>query len=215
VAAPVGFDVEDYNSLVTTSASVIADQNQVRFTHEDGPTLVYDYVYQQWSTFDASEAYDGIVWKNQFALLYVSGGVYLEDETIWRDDGEPIQISFTTGWMTFAGIAGYQRVYRFQFTGEYLSAHSLKVSVGYDNKEDWVDTYLFDAAAVAEIEDAYSVQGHLSQQKCESIRFKVEDVTPASAPGSGQALSMTAFSLQVGIKKGMSKLPAAQTVGAT
>lgn len=229
---PIGVNVQDYNGLVVSSATLIADINQVRFTTIDGVTLVYDYYYQQWGVYDFYEAYDSIIWQEQFMLLRTSGGVYSEDKSLYRDDGRSIQISATMGWLAFAGIGGFQRVYRFIFTGDYLSEHKLKVSVGYDGNEAWTDTYIFDPQSAfapgvygdgiygevtpyGGIQNSYIMEGHLSQQKCGSIRFKIEDLTPSSAKGSGQALNLTALSFEIGIKKGRNKLPTAQTVGST
>ena len=46
----IGAAVEAYNGLNFTSAKVVGELNQVRFTTSDGDCLVYNYVYKFWAT---------------------------------------------------------------------------------------------------------------------------------------------------------------------
>lgn len=72
----VGAPVEEYNSNSVTSATLLADKNQIRFTSSGtNPTLVYDYYLKQWSTFTNHAAADAILWKNAFT--YVKSGTAL------------------------------------------------------------------------------------------------------------------------------------------
>ena len=58
----IGAAVEAYNSMTITSATLLADTNEVRFTTMEGRTLVYDYFHNRWATFTGQTAIDSVIY---------------------------------------------------------------------------------------------------------------------------------------------------------
>jgi hypothetical protein len=229
----IGDGVEDFNGYTVTSAELATSVNQVRFTTDGGPVLVYDYYFREWGTFTKLESKDSVTWLGRYVLLRASGVVWREDAILSKDCGAPINVALGTGWLALASLVGFQRVYRFFFVGEYKSPHKLRVGVAYDFSDAVTDYYTFDpddALSISRYGDtspfgdddvyggvnaAYRFVAHLRQQKCEAIRFVIEELTTAATEGSQEAFNVTALGLEVGAKAGMAKLRAQQKLGAS
>lgn len=222
--APIGDEVRAWLENNVTAAILVPDDNQVRFTHSDGPCLVLNYLTRQWSVFDDMTATDAVIWQNKFVILSTTTGeVYLENRDTFRDQGRAINIAIVTGWFNMAGISGFQRVYKMCMIGEYVSEHKLRVRVAYDYEPVWTDEAIINPANT--ITDttygsdatfgsgtpyggsgvAYDFEVSLSRQKCKAVRFSIEEMTDSSASGSGEGLRLTGMSLKVGIKRGFGK----------
>ena len=61
-----------------------------------------------------------------------------------------VPIKLTTGWLSFAGIQGYQRVYRMLLLGEYKSPHKLQIKVAYNYDNVWKQEKLIDVSGYTE-----------------------------------------------------------------
>ncbi len=233
-ATYIGAAVEEFNSQTITSAVLKADDNQVRFTTSSGPVLVYDYYFGEWSTFQPLQALDSVIWEGQYALLTNAGRIFIETPGMFRDNGSGIQMSFITGWMALDSITGLQRVYKLSVVADYKSPHKLRISVGYDFSTAWSQFYTFDTASNLPAVTSYGedspygdqeVYGgengsyrfviRLDQQKCQALRIMVEDLTTSGAEGSGEALTITAIGLEVGIKGQTGKFRQQQQIGSS
>jgi hypothetical protein len=142
-----GAPVEQYTlpsarNLTITSATLVPNQ-WVIFTTSSGLALVYDYYYDQWSTFTNHPAFDSDCWiggGNLFVWANASTGVvYKQTLGAYLDNGAAIPFSLTTSWLTFNALAGvnsgmqsYARVYHALLVGQYYNAHTLQVNVAYD-----------------------------------------------------------------------------------
>lgn len=230
----IGADVEAFNDKTITSAVLVDDLNQVRFTCSDGPMLIYDYEAQQWSTIPNLQSYGAVMSKQGYVLLKTNGKILKENATKYRDDQSSYGMTVETGWIALDGIGGFQRVYRAYFLGDYYSPHKLRVSIAYDYSPAWVDQFIYDPVEELEIstygddspygepEDgvfggdfsSYRFEAHLKQQKCEAIKFKIEEIVSTSTEGNQRGLNISDIALLVGIKGGLSKFKRAQTVGA-
>ncbi len=205
----IGSPVEDYNSQDITSAELIQDKNQVRFLTSSGVTLVYDYFFKQWSTFTNHEGVDAVIWQGDYHYLRNDGQVYAES-TGFLDDTTGIVLKAATAWLKMAGIQGFQRVRGIAFLGDYKSAHQLQIRVGYDYKPAYQDTYTFDATTVIiSSANTYQFRQSLKQQKCDSLRIEISDTLPGTPGGS---YNMNDISLEVGVKPGINRLKAAQSI---
>ncbi len=227
----IGAEVEDYNALSVTSAALVADVNQVRFTTSDGVGLVYDYYFRQWSTFTAHEAKDAVVWQGTYVMLKTNGDVWIEEAGTFKDAGAPIRVRIGTGWLALAGVTGFQRVYRVALLGEYKSPHKLRTFVGYDYSPAYSDSIPFDPDTSLEIarfgdgatfgadatfggsNNAYRFSAGLRIQKCQAIRFLIEEETTSATAGSQEAFNITTLGLLVGVKAGLGKFKARQNIG--
>ena len=223
----VGAAVEAFNSLTVTSAELMAEVNQVRFVTSNGPTLVYDYYMRQWSVFTGVYGVDAAIFNDQHVVARENGQVNLQTTDGFTDNGQFIKQRLVTGWLSFAGLQAFQRIYRLMVLGEYKSPHKLLVKVGYDfnpffTQETYIDVAtLFDnplyggdstfgeTSPWGGIEGignpTYEFEMHLTRQKCTAIQFSIEDVQ--SAP-YGEGMSLSALGLQVGVKPGLNRLPA-------
>lgn len=142
--AYVGAPVEDFTNLYTiTSAVKLDDKNQVRFTMSNGQILVFFYDVGQWGTFKFTAGWS--VGKHSCVMdgsQYITG-LGATDSYIYREyPGEfldyygvtvqPIQMRLVTGWLSFADLQGFQRVWWVHLLGQYKSYHQLYIKTYHD-----------------------------------------------------------------------------------
>lgn len=214
----IGAPVEEFNNLLITSSQLLTDVNQVRFTTDNNICLVYDYFFDQWSTFTNHTAEDSALWNDRFVFLRSSGQVWVENQKKYADDSSPITLSAVTSWFSFAGIQGFQRIYRMIVLGEYRSPHRLEVNIGYDFNPNFSQSAFVDVNSIYDItsygDDSpygdeiefggeyplYQFKTHMTKQKCQSARFKFSDNQNAIVGDYGEGFSITNIALEVGIK---------------
>lgn len=229
----IGAPVESYNPNKVTSATLKSDINQIRFTLLDGPALVYDYYFGQWSTFGNQEANDALIWKNTYCVLRTNGFVYQENTSSFKDDFASYRLRIETGWIAVDSQVGFQRVYKFAILGEYKSKHKLRVRVYYDYSPASQTEYIFDPDTALDIShygdkspygadsyyggpnNSFRFTARLDRQKCQAIKFDIEDITVASTDGSQEAYTITAMGLLVGVKGTLGKFQASQQLAST
>lgn len=232
-----GAPVEKFNVLTITSATLVPNQ-WVVFTTNDDLALVYDYYYDQWSTFTNHHAIDSALYlgaNDAFVYARPDGTVLEQTPTAFSDNGVPIPFSLTTAKINPAmlggGIQGYQRVYQAFLLGLYKGTHSLTVGAAFDYDDTFtalapiaVDTILgtstfgssspFGADAyfggVAPGQSVYQFRVDVLR-KCQSVQFQITDSQPA--PGN-EGFSLSALSLIIGVKRGGNKVPAIKQIGA-
>lgn len=228
-ASYVGADVEAYNNDVVTSAQLVPNTNEVRFTLESGVALTYDYLLGQWSIFDNIDAIDSTIFQNKFTYLKDTGTSLQETIGSYSDNGQFIKVKFVTGWLSFAGLQAFQRVYRMLILGQYKSEHRLLIQVAYDYNEAFVNSAYVDAADLCQVDNygddayygaeefyggqftAYQFQYNFVRQKCTAIKISIEDVQVEGLLGESSQLSSIAF--EVGMKKGLNMLENRRSVG--
>lgn len=230
----IGADVEAYNGDTVVSATLIPDTTQVRFCLSSGVALVYDYNakdergFGQWSVFTNHAAVDATVWEGLFTFAQSSGLVLQETPGQFTDNGSFIKLRLVTSWLSIAGLQSFQRAYRLMVLGDYIGPHKLAIQVAYDFNPNFTQQQVVDAATLLSTpaygEDAeygdtavyggafpeYEFELHLKQQKCTAIQISLEDVQSSNF---GEGMSLSALSLQVGVKQGWNKLPAARRFG--
>lgn len=224
----IGAAVEAYNDLTITGSSLVPDTNQVRFITSDGVCLVYDYLFDQWSTFTNHEGEDCVIWNNRFVHLKSDGRVCRETPRVFMDGTAAIVLKLTSSWLSLAGIQGYQRLYRLILLGDYKTEHKLIVRVGYNFNEYFTEEVTIDTGSLLDTavygEDSpygesdyyggeyrlYQFRIHLATQKCQSMRFSIEDF---QLENYGEGFSISGFMLEAGIKKGAVKKSAERSFG--
>lgn len=225
----IGADVEAFNSFSISSANLLENTQQVRFCLDNGTALVYDYYVKEWSIFTNLDAVDSVLFQGQFTYVRPTGRVLQETPGVFRDDGEFIKLRLVTSWLSLAALQAFQRVYKLLLIGEYISPHNLKVQVAYDfNPFATQESVVLAGALLQSLpygSDAtygesspyggnfplYQFRVNLSRQKCEAIQFIIEDTQLGDKYGENLALS--AFALEVGVKKGLDKIGAKNSVG--
>ena len=220
----IGAPVELFNNLSISSAKVVAELNQVRFTTINGACLVYNYVYKFWATFTNHQAKSAEVVGNDYYYLRLDNALYKENRQSFADAGIPIKMRLEIGWISFQTLQGFGRVYKMLLLGDWLSAHNLFVKVGYDFNEAWTQSVTIDPA-IADVEATaygldspygepdtkpyggtglpYQTRVNLKQQKCQSIKLEIEDVQE----NAGEGFSLSQITFQVGMKAGAYKMP--------
>lgn len=227
----IGAPVEQFNTETISQATLKADRNQVRFLTSTGNCLVYDYYFGQWSTFSNHKGVSSLIWKDNYVYLNNVGKVLKEVDGFYQDIDAAFKIKIVTGWLSLAGISGFKRVYDVAFLADYKSSHILKMSVGYDFANAWtseiifapdtgldINTYGQDAiygtsSPYGGVNSSYQFKASLTQQKCTSLRFMIEEVTTSATAGSQEGFVMTALSLLFGIKGGLQRFRGSQSLG--
>ena len=225
----IGAPVEAYNAQTITSAVLVQDTGQVRFTTSSGSALVYNLLYKKWSTWTNHAATGAVVWKatGEYCYLRTSGGmVYKEDSSSYTDVDASVQMKLTTAWIKPASIQGFQRCRRAVLLGDFKSNHTLVSKVAYDFRQYYNEQHTFDfvsATSMTEYGDdstyGDTVYGGLSdgvfqfrmglqRQKCDAIRFQFFDTVSADP---GQSYSITNLMLEIGLKNSSMKLPATKS----
>lgn len=202
----IGKEVEAFNGFTVTSAQLTPDTTQARFTLSNGTALVYDYLFGQWSVFTNMSAIDGAIYGNSYTYLQSNGLVQKETLGQYSDNGTGITPSLTTSWLSFAGLQGFQRVWRFLLLGTYYSPHQLTVTAAYDFDPTIKQT---DTITVGSSVVPYQYRLHLARQKCESVQLTIS----ASPTGTGKELSLSSLGFEVGKKQGLNKVAASQSYG--
>jgi hypothetical protein len=226
----IGAPVETYNGLTISSAILLQDENQVRFTASDGVALVFDYFANKWSTFTNHDANGAVIWlaNGSYVYLRTSGGLcYQESATRYSDVGAAIQLKITTAWIKPSSIQGFQRCRRAVLLGDFKSNHTLEARVAYDFRQYFNELHTFNfitatgtdeygdenpygseiygAGTSGNADGVYQFRMSLQKQKCDSIRFQFSD-TVSTDPG--QAYSISNLMLEIGLKNSAMKLPA-------
>jgi hypothetical protein len=224
----VGQDVEAYRAQSITSATVVNDRSQVRFLTDDGMTLLYDYQFQQWSTWTNHEGVAAVLWKGEtYAYAKASGRVLVEGAEVYSDDGVEVRRVVETAWIEFQGLQGYQSVRRFAILGHYKSPHRLRVTV-YKNFESRASySFEWDPNGVLAIDPygageygagpyggsgstVYQCRHHVrGSLKMSAIKIRIEDI-PGLPPGESSVL--TELMLEMGMRPGTSRTTSGKDV---
>lgn len=146
----VGAAVEAYNAQSVRRATVMPDRTQVVFLTDDGSTLLYDYFYQQWSTFTNHEGFDAAVVSNRYHYLRTDARVFRETIGEYSDAGTRIQLLFETAWIHMTEqLQGWQRFWFLHLLGTWASPHQLGVQYRLDYGGQWSETRWLDATGAS------------------------------------------------------------------
>lgn len=225
----IGAPVEAFNSFTVTSANTIPGTNYVLFTLDGNVTLMYDYYYGQWGTFSITNILSATLYQGMHTFLNSYGELYQQTTDSYLDGASPVLIGFTTGWMSLAGLQGFQRAYYFYLLGVYHSPHFLNMQLAYDfgspsqsilinplnNSSLYGGDNLYGGGAVnggsASLEQ---FRIFFERQRCQSFQISLDEVFNSSAGfTAGLGLTISGLNLVVGVRKGYVPVPANQSVG--
>jgi hypothetical protein len=223
----IGAPVEDIvNGMTITSSVESPKDGLILFCSSDGTAVVYDYYHQQWSTWTNHYVRDVVVYKNNICFVTPSGRVYQQNRSSFTDAGSPILMSWTLPNLSFAGLQGYQRVFRCFILGSYKGPHTLTVNVAYDYNDSYTQSASVVPAAGSQWGSdpawgwsspwgggyqLYEFRVDFSTQKCTAIRLQVTDAQ-SSSYNEGYSISSVVF--EVGQLPGGNRLPSSSTYGA-
>lgn len=226
----IGAPVEAFNSYLVNSAVNVPGTNEVRFTLLNGVTLMYDYYYNQWGTFNGVPAISSTLYQGLHTYVNASGAVSQETPGKYLDNGNPVLLSFTTSWINLAGLQGYQRAYFFYLLGQYFTPHKLSLAIAYDynssptqsiviSPDNFSPTY--GGSSPYGQESTYGGPGDIEQwrifltkQRCQAFQIVLNELyDPSFGVPAGQGLSISGLNLVVALKKGFRPISSANSVG--
>lgn len=228
----IGAPVEQFNSQRITSAFAIPGTNQVRLTLDGGGMLVYDYYYQQWSTFSNTNlsAISSCLYEELHTFIDKYGQAYQETPGAYLDGTIPVTLSLTTGWINVAGLQGYERIYDMYLLGQYYSPHKLAVSLAYDyapapSQQSIISPLNYSAPWGSDPSWGFSSPWggahqleqwriHTQRQLCESFQVTLTEIFDSSyGVSAGVGLTLSNMNLRIGLKKSVRPIRAANAVG--
>lgn len=221
----IGAPIEDFTTNITSAIENPQD-NQIILTTSNGTALVYDYYFKQWATWSNHPASDSAIYNNTFCFLTPQGKVYTQNRSKYTDGASPIYLSWTLPNLSFAGLNGFQRVYKAYILGTYKGPHTLNIQVAYDYNDSYTQNVIVNASSNVSNwgSDAnwgsshfwggeyqiYEFRVDFNIQKCTSIRISVSD-NQASAYNEGYSISSVVF--EVGVLPGGNRLAISNTYG--
>lgn len=227
----IGAPVEKYNGQVVVSAESIPGTNQVRFVLDNSITLMYDYFVGQWGVHTNKIAESATLYHSKHTYLNSVGQVYQETSGTYTDGSSPVLISFTTAWMSLAGLRGFERFYFMFLLGTYFSPFKLNVQLSYDysvNPEQSIivtpdnhapnygDETLWGGGGPWGGSTGTVFQARIfpAKQKCQTFQVTVTEVYDASlGVPPGQGLSLSGMNIVIGAKKGYNTQKASRSFG--
>lgn len=230
----IGAPVEIYNDATVLSAVCVPGTTQVRFTLDNGITLMYDYYYQKWGFFTFSAGIKGVsatLFENLHTFIDSNGRVYQETPDSYLDGTHPVLISFKSGWINLSGLQGYERLYWLLLLANWKSPHTLQMSVAYDfspNPENFVtinpDNY---NAPFGEDGGNFGDNGPMGgnasledwrlfvdKQQCQSFQVQAQEFfDPSYGTVAGEGLTISGIGMVAGLKKPYRVQSAAKQAG--
>lgn len=226
-AVYIGSGVKDFDDAKATSAVLVPNAREVRITTDRDAILVLNHVAAAWSTNPGMSSVAACVFGGAYTHLHADGTVMQEAAGTFTDAGEAAPMRIVSSWCAFAGLQGFQRVWRLLVLGEYKSPHRLKVGIAYDFDPTIRQEVEIDAETLLK-KPAFGDDGptfgdespfggefplylwrvHLVQQRCTAIQVTLTEV-PVSPYGEG--LSLSAIGFEVGVLPGLARRPAARS----
>ncbi len=227
----IGAAVEVHNDAEITSAVMMEDVNEIRFTTADSVCLVYNYYFGLWSWFSNYSAASAVGNSSGYYLLSSTGGIRKEVADVYNDSGATYEMSIETGWISLAGVQGYQRLYQIMGLGDFYTDHYTKIKLGYDFEPAYTETVYFNVANGLVLsyygddptygsESPYGGSGSSvyqwslqpKRQKCQSIKLLISDVDTKTEAG-GASFSFVSLNIIAGLKPNGPKLGGRKQIG--
>jgi hypothetical protein len=213
----IGAAVEDMAGVLT-GVTTLPEEQAILLSSSTG-ILVYDYFYNLWSQY-ALPSIGSCLYDNAHTILSADGNVRLQGSA-YGDAGAPYTTTIDTGWLSLAGVTGYQRILNIVFLGDHKGPCKFVVDVMYDFSETVVDTYEFDTTTLqstvygvstpygtgtfgGDTDGVFRLKLKPSKQKCTSVKLRLRDEFPESAPTGG--FSITQVSIEAGVVAGRGRM---------
>ncbi len=208
----------EVDSLVSGNIVAISGsaKQQLRFYQSSGTCLVWDYQWSQWTRFTGMANVDAVFANGRYYHLSNYDTTvpllrYTKDTTMMdTSDANATNAAFSatieTPWLSFAGIQGYQRLYRLILLGKNtdsaVTTQNFDISVTYD----FIATSPETASVTTTPQAGGTVQlnHHFAKQKCEAAKISVS-FRPSSTSAVDGRFRLTDLTLQVGVKSGTFK----------
>jgi len=202
----IGKEIADYNANVVIATHNLRDRDQAWFWTTDGNTLIYDSFHRIWSVYTGQICQDATMIGNVPHYINMANPlspvVLKENHAVFSENGTAIPLVVRTGWMSLAGIQGFQRIRKLIFIGKSYAAHTVTVKLYYDFNATEFETISVSSATIMPPGDSvYQYSIRPKQQKCESFKFEL------SVTDTTQAFELSNFALEVGVKGKSNRMP--------
>lgn len=196
----IGKDVDLYQTQTVLSAVLVPGTNQVRFSLNNGLTLMYDYLVSQWGIFNGISNISSTLYQNLHTFINSSGGIYQESPGVYSDGGVATVMQFQTGFVNLAGLQGYKRLYWGDVLGTFQSGHTYNMSIAYDYNAAVIHTAtIVPSNVIGSGSQVEQWQISFARPQCQSFQLTFQEVASGSA---GLGLSLSGVDLTYGSKKG-------------
>lgn len=227
----IGADVEGYNAYPSTSAQLIQNTTQIRwsvtsFDSTSASQLVYDYYVGQWSIFtSASKITDAAIWSGQHVQLQGANStalVFQEAASTYNDADSArafYAVGWTTPWIHLKNLQGYQRLFEFLILGKYVpdnqTKETLRLQIDYNYDDNNANGDRQTVLWGANNSPSFSQQIRIRplHPRRESIKITLLDFWDNSTTFIGSAMEFSGLTLRIGISDRPYKLAASATYG--
>jgi hypothetical protein len=212
----IGAQVNEFNGLRTSGINHEPNSDKVRILNQDGPSLVYDTRWGQWSTMQDVRGNSSAVYLNKYVALR-SDGYVLTPTTAsnqYKDGNRPYTMLIETGWLTLQGLQDQGRLRNIMLIGTYKSPHTLRVEIAYNYRNDYSETHLINSSDALNIigygddgygdgnyggggDPVYQYRIRTKKQRCQSFRLRISDKLVDNTGGGSFSLSEIAIKIGV------------------
>ena len=227
-AGYIGSNVEAFNDYTITSALLLEEVNEVRFSTLEGVTLVFNYLSNAWSWFDNMQSSSACIYKGKYTVLRTDGSVIQETSAHKKMITSAIVQTISSPWLRLKKIQGYQKAYYVYLLGDYVSDHRLKMKVYYDyelySSEEYIITPLAggkynitskptnaDMQNGTAINGVYQMKIDLIRKNCQAVRVVIIDEPLNVGSNTGECFALSNITVTVGLKKGAAKIQSSKS----
>jgi hypothetical protein len=194
----VGKDVIGYADANVLSACLIPDTNEIKFTLDNGTTLMFDYLVGQWNV-DTLNGKSATIYGGTHTFLTNSGSIYQQKSGSYVDGTVPVVVQFQTGFLNPTGLQGYQRAYKAYILGNFISGQTYTVGVAYDFNPAIVQTSTITPTnTIGSGSSVEQWQVNFGNTQCQSFQLTFTEISSGVA---GAGLSLSGVDLVIGRKK--------------
>jgi hypothetical protein len=205
---PLGDPCVDITDTIT-SATLVPDRREARFTTSAGTTLKYDLTHRRWMTNTGQAALASCTFGGVWHYLTTAGFVRHEDRTLWTEAGSGYQAVLELTWLSLGQLAGYMRTWLIHVLGELRDAHDLSAALTADYGTSTVTRAVSSASLGAAHGYRVEIRVPLSMQQNTALKLRLSDNFPVTA-----GFGIDALLLQCGFLPGkLPKLPATHRMG--
>lgn len=185
----IGSAVEDDTPNIIAAAK-LTDTEQIWF-FTSTKAIIYDAYHKLWTT--APLGISGITDAKVIdGTLHVLAGGYDYTLSGTSDDTGNITVKLTSGWMSLAGLQGFERFRRISFLASQVASNTMTVTLRYDFSATDFETFNCSSAALITTGDTVQWQIRPRRQKCESLQLEI------SYTGATGGVSFSSFAIEVG-----------------
>lgn len=210
----IGGDVEDTLGTTSITAGVeVPSLHQVRLYTSAGITLVWDTLFNLWTTFDGQAALAACNWRDVPCYIGADGVVHQEAAGTYGDDGSFITSTLQFAIMSPADLRGYFCLFALQLLGRVLGAINLNASLGYNSQN--VATTTYQRAIATPTEDADTVlhpEIRPKKRQAAAYQLTVWD-SPLGLSVASQGFTLEAITARIGVLPGLGRTRPTQRMG--